>query len=85
MSASKEWTEWHLTLEGWVQGTTKTDSGMKVVAAPEGVLATHQYFEEVPYTTSRVFSRSTLTWQAPSKTEEIHTAMARFGPCPKSL
>lgn len=46
MSASLEWTEWHLTASGWVRGTMKTDSNISVIARPTGAVATFMYSEE---------------------------------------
>lgn len=85
MSASKEWTEWHLTPTGWVQGTTKTDSSIRVEAPPAAVLASYRYIEEASYTISRVFGRIEVLSIAAEKKEDIRIATALFGPCPKSL
>lgn len=46
MSASLEWTEWHLTASGWFRGTTKSETQMTSVAGPVGSVATYQYIEE---------------------------------------
>ena len=46
MSASNEWTEWHLTANGWTRGTTRTETGMTVLPAPSGSVLICQYIEE---------------------------------------
>jgi hypothetical protein len=44
MSASNEWWEYHLTKEGWIQGSEKLDFGSeKVVPEPPGTLLTRTY------------------------------------------
>jgi hypothetical protein len=45
MSASREWTEWHLTPDGWVAGAFKTDSDAADVPAPPNTVLSFCYEE----------------------------------------
>jgi|APEBP8051073058_1049385.scaffolds.fasta_scaffold30026_1 hypothetical protein len=85
MSASYEWTDWHLTPNGWVRGTMKTDAGVQSSSAPpSSVVATFRYSEDHPgYGTAdeRVVMRSP-EGQAP---DEVQALMQVYGECPCSL
>lgn len=70
MSASHEWTEWHLTTGGWVRGTEKTDLTFKVVLPPPNALATFIYSEEITFS-GRPDEKVTCKWKAPSADAEI--------------
>jgi len=66
MAASNEWNEWHLTEDGWVKGTEKTDFAMNVVVAPENRLATFKYQEHVSSVYSKMQISWDMTWKKPS-------------------
>ena len=84
MSASLEWTEWHLTNTGWVRGTQKTDTNMTHVSYPEGVVATFTYSEEISY-----FGRPDCKTSEPtiedSLRADFEAAILKFGQCPQRL
>lgn len=46
MSASYEWTEWHLTPIWWVRGSERTDFGREVVEPPADRVLTVRYIDE---------------------------------------
>lgn len=58
MAASNEWTEWHLTKNGWVKGTEKTDFGRSDIETPADRIATYRYKEYV----ASVHSRMNISW-----------------------
>lgn len=84
MSASLEWTEWHLTRSGWVQGTTKSETEMKVVANPPGAVATYRYVAEhsgYGKCDERVVQTSVATVAA----DELERLIGLYGSCPCCL
>ena len=84
MSASSEWTEWHMTQSGWVRGTTKTETGMQVSTPPPDSIATYQFIDE-----HSGYGRGTQRVVGPSATSEISEELGRLiklhGPCPQKL
>ena len=84
MSASSEWTEWHLTASGWKRGTTKSETEMKLVASPPGSVAKYQYVEEhsgYGKPTERVTQASSPNLKA----EDFERLIALHGNCPRYL
>lgn len=49
MDLSYEWTDWHLTPEGWVKGDYKTDFNREVVKVkpPANRVLTRRYIESI--------------------------------------
>lgn len=46
MAASNEWTEYHLTLDGWVEGSERLDFGeTKIISPPDNRILTRKYKE----------------------------------------
>lgn len=45
MAASKEWTEWHLTPDGWITGDKKRDNGFFAGKTPPDRVKTVCYIE----------------------------------------
>ena len=85
MSASSEWTEWHLTASGWVRGTTKTETAKKIAAPPQSSVAAYQYIEEhsgYGGGTERVVQTST---SSKVSADEMQRLLDLFGNCPQSL
>lgn len=58
MAASNEWEKWHLTPDGWVKGTEKTDFSRKEVVPPRSRVATYKYQEYV----GNVHSKMQISW-----------------------
>ena len=49
MALSSEWTEWHLTPDGWVEGSSQIDPGRIIsVDPPNNRLLTVKIEEEIP-------------------------------------
>ncbi|WP_094676412.1 hypothetical protein [Hydrocoleum sp. CS-953] len=66
MSASNEWEEWHLTPDGWIEGTLKTDFSRKEVEIPTNRVATYRYQEYLAST----FSKMDRDWLKTSGDDE---------------
>ncbi|OGR05262.1 MAG: hypothetical protein A2511_05810 [Deltaproteobacteria bacterium RIFOXYD12_FULL_50_9] len=83
MSASNEWTIWHLTPRGWEAGSKKTDFApvKEKTPPPDRVLSCD--FREVY---SSIFSKPARTekelWRGQDK-EKIEELLKKFGGCPK--
>lgn len=83
MAASQEWTDWHLTPNGWVAGEKKRDSGLMVSQIPTDRVKSVRYMELCNgYSTP--FGDSQEQWQ--SKDDALVQALLdQFGPAPKCL
>jgi hypothetical protein len=83
MAASREWTQWHLTPEGWVRGTTKLDFSQEDRPTPDDRQKTCEYREEMPSAYSRVEATVRTLWVGdPASVGELEQ---KFGSCPKHL
>lgn len=85
MSASNEWTLWHLTPRGWERGTEKTDFGeANEKPAPGAGVLTFKYREFM----SSVFSPTEKThdevWRGQDE-RLIAELLAKFGSAPRRL
>lgn len=82
---SNEWTEWHLTPEGWVSGSERRDFGnITEVTPPPGSVVVYRYNEQM----SSMFSdtdRFVSHVSGNTKSPEVTALLARFGPCPERL
>jgi hypothetical protein len=84
MSASNEWDEWHLTPEGWIQGSEKVDfAGVTERPTPEARIAT---FRHCSYMGS-IHSKVQITWDEQWRREgvDLEPLYAKFGKYPKSV
>jgi hypothetical protein len=85
MELSEEWTEWHLTPNGWERGTTHRDfSGTTERPDPPGSVAVYEY-REAP---SSIYSRADRECDRIRLTgtkEEARLLLAQHGPCPEKL
>lgn len=84
MSASNEWTEWHLTQSGWVRGTTKSETEMSISATPFGSVLVFQYIEEhsgYGKGTMRAIQTSPLG----TITDAANRLLLLHGQCPQTL
>lgn len=84
MSASLEYTEWHLEVTGWVRGTTKTDSAYVPKERPTDAIATFVYSEEISYF-GPADERVAKKWTRQGADGEVTRAIAAHGDCPRSL
>lgn len=84
MSVSNEWTEWHLTLRGWEEGSTKTDAALKESAPPEDRVLIMKYHEYLSSRFSKADVGTKEVWSS-SDTLSVTTLLAHFGKCPNHL
>jgi len=85
MSASNEWTEWHLTPRGWECGTEKIDSApTSPVPPPTDRVLTCRYHEFLGSIHSKVQRSVDEVWRG---TDEVTVAslLTKFGICPERL
>ncbi|SOZ05309.1 conserved hypothetical protein [Cupriavidus taiwanensis] len=82
MSASYEWTEYHLTTSGWVTGTEKTDFDRSDVTPPSDRVLSVRYIEE--HTGYGGGSRHQETWRS-QDTDQINALLAIHGDPPAHL
>ncbi len=84
MALSNEWTEYHLTKSGWIEGSCKLDIvGKKEVPKPDKTLITRKYME---YASSR-FSGLELTYQETvfSGNKEVRESLLKKFPHPEPI
>ncbi|MGM9480287.1 translation initiation factor 1 [Roseateles sp. NT4] len=84
MSASNEWTDWHLTPAGWVKGTESTDFGGTVRERPADAVCTYRWREHLSSTYSKVERGLDEIWRSTDKVA-IQALTAKFGACPQRL
>jgi hypothetical protein len=84
MSASKEWTEWHLTPRGWERGTEKVDGVGELRPRPADAVMTNTYRELQSDSHAPVHKTSTPTWRS-ADTATIETLLKQFGAPPETL
>lgn len=80
MAASKEWTEWHLTPNGWIRGTVKTDFTIDVVERPNDAIATWRYSEEIAYADCPDCKTNEI-WRSNITNEQFISLQVQFGGC----
>jgi hypothetical protein len=84
MSASNEWTEWHITPRGWEEGTCKTDTALNEVTPPEDRVLTMKYCEFLSSRFSKADIGAEELWRG-SDSSTTQSLLAQFGPCPNHL
>lgn len=85
MSASNEWTEYHLTPKGWVEGSCQVDfAGVQHKEPPPDRVITERYREELSSSFSKVHRTTTVQWMS-GDTATIARLKGQFGQCPQSL
>lgn len=84
MSASNEWTEWHLTPRGWEEGTCKTDFKLTEVSPPEDRVLTTRYWEFLSSRYSEADIGSKEIWRCQND-DQITALLTEFGPCPNRI
>lgn len=84
MAASREWTEWHLTPQGWVEGSQKTDFGSTPSCPiPENRVLTCRY--EVTHSGYGKPSHMVRKmWRAENELE-TQALLEKYGTCPEHL
>lgn len=85
MSASNEWTEWHLTPSGWEKGSCKLDfTGTTTKKAPKERVITYQYSEYQSSGFGKVDRGHSILWSSDNK-ELIDSLTLDYGECPDSI
>lgn len=85
MSLSKEWTEWHLTPEGWKRGTEKIDFRQaEILEHPINRVLTCIYKEHLSSAFSSLDKSVEEKWRS-GQQEEVDILLKKFGSCPESL
>jgi hypothetical protein len=81
MAASNEWTEFHLTSNGWIEGSERLDFGnTKLVEPPKDRVLTRIYREYMPSTFSRLEKFFETNWI--SDNSELVNSLLREYPHP---
>jgi hypothetical protein len=84
MSATNEWTEWHLTPKGWKRGTEKEDHATQHLPVPHDAVCTYRWTEYQSSSFSRV--ERALDLVSTSKNGAALAALlAQFGQCSERL
>ncbi|WP_223532030.1 hypothetical protein [Pseudomonas sp. BF-R-30] len=85
MSASDEWTEWHLTPRGWERGSEKEDvAGTKKKDAPTDCVMSVKHRQLIPAAGAPLKETNELLWTSPDEAE-VRSLLDQFGPAPKKL
>jgi hypothetical protein len=82
MTASYEWTEYHLTPLGWVRGTVKTDFDREDVEPPADRILSVRYIEE--HTGYGGGRRHEERWRSDDGTA-VDASLKEYGPAPSRL
>lgn len=85
MSASHEYTEWHLTPDGWKEGTCVVDvAGGKCVDPPGDRVLTCCYHEKLPSMYGEMDRWVEEVWKS-SDIASTAELLKKYGECPNSL
>jgi hypothetical protein len=83
MSASKEYTEWHLTPQGWIAGTNRDDfKGTNVIEVPFDRVLTCKYLEEISNGHTPLHISADEIWSS-GLADEILRLKKLHGECPR--
>ncbi len=85
MAVRKEWTEWHLTPNGWQRGATRVhDQGNTWVDEPEDRVLSFVYQELETSGSEGIKKWAEETWRSKSATN-IEELTRKYGPAPEKL
>ncbi|GEC42064.1 hypothetical protein JOH52_002827 [Sinorhizobium meliloti] len=84
MSASNEWTEWHLTPRGWEEGDSKTDFAKNSKPTPKDRVQTVEHREFLSSSFSRLEVTNDIIWSSDDESL-IAELRAKFGDAPNHL
>jgi hypothetical protein len=84
MSASNEWTQWHLTPRGWEAGAEKTDFNRTDRDPPADRVLTVTYKEHVSSSFSAMDATVREEWRSPDAAL-VAALLNQFGPAPEHL
>lgn len=82
MSASYEWTEWHLTPAGWVRGSERTDFGREEVEPPSDRVVTVRYIDE--NSGYKAHQSHSEEWRSDDDVA-VKSLLDQYGPAPAHL
>lgn len=85
MALRNEWTEWHLTPEGWQKGSTRVQGqGNSWAEEPENRALSWVYKEVETSASPEVKITHEETWRSKTATD-IDALLRQHGPCPRKL
>lgn len=85
MSASNEWTEWHLTPRGWERGKQKIDfAGTNELPGPNDAVLTMRWGEYLSSMYSSFERKHTEMWRSEDE-ENVSKLLEKYGEPPESL
>ncbi len=85
MSASHEWTEYHLTPRGWEKGAWKTDFGdTHKNDVPSDRVLTCEYHEFLSSVFAQMSRYTDETWRSRDE-NKVKELLKEFGECPNRL
>jgi hypothetical protein len=85
MAVRKEWTEWHLTPQGWEKGATRVQgAGNTWVEEPTDRVLSFVYQELESPETNGVKKWAEETWRS-KKGDEVLALEKKYGCCPEKL
>ena len=85
MVASQEWTEWHLTPKGWVEGSSRIDlQNPTNVEPPSDRVLTYKYTEVLRSGYSEMEKSVERIWTSGNEVE-ITRLIEQYGQCPRQL
>jgi len=84
MAASNEWTDYHLTPQGWVRGSERRDTGQSMTRpTPQDRVLTVTY-KETCNGYGPVHESQDTRWES-DDTKRVEELLGEFGPPPKVL
>lgn len=84
MSASNEWTEYHLTPRGWETGTEKTDFAWDEKKRPADAVQTVKVKDYLSSVFSKMEHSRDVTWEHPDK-QGVAKLLKQFGEAPDHI
>lgn len=84
MAASNEWTDWHLTPQGWVRGSEKTDFDQTMRDPPQGRVMTMRWSEHVGHHYGKAHRSAIEKWRS-HDSQAVEELLKTFGPSPEAL
>ena len=85
MSLSKEWTEWHLTPDGWVRGSEQIDFRQAEISEPPQNRLLTCVYKEVLSSPFGALNKSVEEKWRSDKKEDVETLLKKYGACPEAL
>src|SRR5262245_81274 len=83
MTCSDEWTDWHLTPAGWVEGSEMVDFGnLRKKPVPDDRVLTRRRGEVQTSPYSEMHRYIKTTWESDER-ETIETLLKQYGECPE--